>query len=169
MSNFFKRWSDLKNTQSQAPAVKPTKESEDPQVPEVSAVQTVDEMYQGPTLEDVKQLNPESDFSGFVAGDVKEEVHHAAMKKLFSDPHYNVMDGLDIYIDDYSKEDPMPPGMLEQLVQSSMLGIFKKPVEELATELGESTQPIAAPDLDINPISQAETLPSIEIKGTKDD
>ena len=31
------------------------------------------------------------------------------MKKLFSDPHFNVMDGLDTYIDDYGKPDPIPP------------------------------------------------------------
>ena len=30
------------------------------------------------------------------------------MKKLFSDPHFNVMDGLDTYIDDYGKPDPIP-------------------------------------------------------------
>ena len=30
------------------------------------------------------------------------------MKKLFSDPHFNVMDGLDTYIDDYGKPDPLP-------------------------------------------------------------
>jgi hypothetical protein len=29
-------------------------------------------------------------------------VKNAAMKKLFADPHFNVMDRLDIYIDDYS-------------------------------------------------------------------
>jgi hypothetical protein len=56
------------------------------------------------------------------------------MKKLFSDPHYNIMDGLDIYIGDYSKEDPLPPGMLEKMVQSSMLGLFKK-VEEVKDEV----------------------------------
>ena len=33
---------------------------------------------------------------------------NAAMKKLFTDPHFNVMDGLDIYIDDYRKPDPLP-------------------------------------------------------------
>ena len=31
------------------------------------------------------------------------------MKKLFTDPHFNVMDGLDTYIDDYRKPDPIPP------------------------------------------------------------
>jgi hypothetical protein len=36
------------------------------------------------------------------------------------------MDGLDIYIDDYSKPDPLPPGMLERMVQSDMLNLFRK-------------------------------------------
>jgi hypothetical protein len=40
---------------------------------------------------------------------VAPEVKNAAFKKLFADPHFNVMDGLDIYIDDYSKPDPLPP------------------------------------------------------------
>ena len=66
--------------------------------------------------------------------DVDPTVRQAALKKMFTDPHFNVMDGLDIYIDDYSKPDPLPPGMLERMVQSDMLGLFSKtddaPVEE---------------------------------------
>jgi hypothetical protein len=46
--------------------------------------------------------------------DVDPAVQQAAMKKMFTDPHFNVMDGLDIYIDDYSKPDPLPPGMLKE-------------------------------------------------------
>ena len=46
------------------------------------------------------------------------------MKKLFSDPHFNVMDGLDTYIDDYGKPDPIPASMLRQMVQSQALGLF---------------------------------------------
>ena len=49
---------------------------------------------------------------------------NAALKKLFTDPHFNVMDGLDTYIDDYGKPDPMPEGMLRQMVQSQFLGLF---------------------------------------------
>ena len=41
-----------------------------------------------------------------------EDVRRAALKKLFSDPRFNVMDGLDVYIDDYSKTEPIPPEML---------------------------------------------------------
>jgi hypothetical protein len=47
------------------------------------------------------------------------------MKKLFSDPHFNVMDGLDIYIDDYSIAEPIPPSMLEKMYQSTALGLFQ--------------------------------------------
>ncbi|OYY56555.1 MAG: hypothetical protein B7Y05_20260 [Polynucleobacter sp. 24-46-87] len=53
-------------------------------------------------------------------------VQQAAMKKMFSDPHFNIMDGLDIYIDDYSKPDPIPMEMLKRMVQSDMLNIFSK-------------------------------------------
>jgi len=44
-----------------------------------------------------------------------------------------VMDGLDIYIDDYSKPDPIPLDMLKRMQQSELLGIFKS-TEELYPE-----------------------------------
>ena len=77
-----------------------------------------------PTLEDVQALTPESDFSAFTGVNVSPEVSNAAMKKLFTDPHYNVMDGLDIYIDDYSKPDPMPLSMLRKLASAQFLNLF---------------------------------------------
>lgn len=77
-----------------------------------------------PTLDDVAMLTRESDYSRFVIGDVDPGVRNAAMKKLFSDPRFNLMDGLDVYIDDYGKPDPLPPGMLRRLVQSKSLGLF---------------------------------------------
>ncbi len=77
-----------------------------------------------PTLEDVAELGHASDYSRFVAPGVDSNVRNAAMKKLFTDPHFNIMDGLDIYIDDYGKPDPIPPEMLRQMVQSKVLGLF---------------------------------------------
>lgn len=65
-----------------------------------------------PTLAQVAELPEDADFRPFVARGVDEGVRRAAMKKLFTDPHFNVMDGLDIYIDDYSKSDPIPAAML---------------------------------------------------------
>lgn len=77
-----------------------------------------------PTLADVAQLTPASDFTRFVARGVDPAVKNAALKTLFTDPHFNVMDGLDTYIEDYGLPDPIPLAMLRQMTQSKMLGLF---------------------------------------------
>jgi len=76
------------------------------------------------SLDDVKSLTGDSDFKPFMARQVGADVRNAAMKKLFADPHYNVMDGLDIYIGDYSIADPIPESMLRQMVGAKLLKIF---------------------------------------------
>ena len=76
------------------------------------------------SMQDVAALNAESDFTPFVARAVAPEVRNAAMKKLFADPHFNVMDGLDIYIDDYSIPDPLPASMLRKMVGAKFLKLF---------------------------------------------
>lgn len=68
-----------------------------------------------PSLEDVARLSADSDFSAFVTQGVDKAVQRLAMKKLFSDPHFNLMDGLDVYIDDYTKSDPLPAAMMASL------------------------------------------------------
>jgi hypothetical protein len=70
-----------------------------------------------PTLEDAARLEPGAEVTRFVAPDVDPQVRNAALKKLFADPHYNVMDGLDVYIDDYGKPDPIPASMLDPDLQ----------------------------------------------------
>jgi hypothetical protein len=87
-----------------------------------------------PTLEDVKNLTPQSNYAPFVAHNVSPEVRNTAMKKLFTDPHYNIMDRLDIYIDDYTKPDPIPESMLRQMVSARFLNLFddeEKPEESV--------------------------------------
>lgn len=86
--------------------------------------QTLPQAPPPPTLQDVEALTSESDFSAFTGAKVSPEVSNAAMKKLFTDPHYNVMDGLDIYIDDYSKPDPLPLSMLRQMASAKFLNLF---------------------------------------------
>lgn len=89
-----------------------------------------------PTLDDVAKIDRfDPDFSAFMKPDVDPAVQQAALKKMFTDPHFNIMDGLDIYIDDYSKPDPLPPGMLERMVQSDMLNLFSKSSEDPAKEI----------------------------------
>ena len=83
-----------------------------------------------PTLEDVAALTKDSDYSRFVAQDVEPGVRNAAMKKLFTDPHFNVMDGLDIYIGDYNTFEPIPKSMLRQLVSARALGLIDDELEE---------------------------------------
>ncbi len=77
-----------------------------------------------PSMQDVAALNADSDFKPFIARAVAPEVRNAAMKKLFADPHFNVMDGLDIYIDDYSIPDPLPASMLRKMVSAQFLNLF---------------------------------------------
>jgi hypothetical protein len=84
------------------------------------------------TLEDVTALTPASDFSGFVAKGVDTAVKNAAMKKLFADPHYNIMDGLDIYIGDYSTHAPMPQSVIDEITKDGFLNMFQK--EEIPAE-----------------------------------
>ncbi len=91
-----------------------------------------------PTLADAQQLTPESDFTGFMARGVAPDVKNAAMKKLFADPHFNVMDRLDIYIDDYSQPDPLPLAMLRQMTSAKTLNLFDdEPEEVLETPVGD--------------------------------
>lgn len=119
-----------------------------------------------PTLDDVRALTPDADFSRFVAPDVSPDVRNAAMKKLFSDPFFNVMDGLDIYIDDYSKPDPLPPELARKLVSSQFMKLFDEPKEaKEAAEpreraLPDGSEATAAPD------AAATNEPTLEAEAT---
>ncbi|MEO5672809.1 MAG: DUF3306 domain-containing protein [Ramlibacter sp.] len=111
-----------------------------------------------PTLEDVHALTPESDYSRFTASNVAPDVKNAALKKLFSDPRYNIQDGLDTYIGDYSQPDPIPKAMLRQLASAKFLGLFD------AEEKAEAEAAARARDDADNPnaqtVAQSEAIPS---------
>ena len=57
-----------------------------------------------------------------MAPGVDGDVRRQALKTLFSDPRYNVMDMMDVYVDDFSKPDPIPAAWMDQLQQLSRLG-----------------------------------------------
>lgn len=92
----------------------------------VSATIQVDEPLPALSLDDVKSLTKDSDFKPFMAQNVGPDVRNAAMKKLFEDPHFNIMDGLDIYIDDYSISEPIPESMLRQMASAKFLNLFEE-------------------------------------------
>jgi hypothetical protein len=102
-----------------------------------------------PTMDDVAVLTPASDFTRFVARGVDPGVKNAALKKLFTDPHFNLMDGLDTYIEDFGQADPLPASMLQQMAQARFLGLLTEQPE--AATAASSTLPAssaAAPDED---------------------
>jgi hypothetical protein len=86
-----------------------------PAAPSVAAASPVVE------LPPVESLTLDSDFTAFLQPSVDPAVKRAALRKLFSDPHFNVMDGLDVYIDDYGKFEPMPPEIVKQLAHAKYL------------------------------------------------
>ncbi|MBI4290679.1 MAG: DUF3306 domain-containing protein [Betaproteobacteria bacterium] len=74
-----------------------------------------------------------SEYREFLHPEVDDGLRRAALKKLFSDPHFNTMDGLDVYIDDYSKPDPIPEAMLKTLEHAKGL-LFDRNDEQNASE-----------------------------------
>ena len=82
-----------------------------------------------PDLPPVEKLDMDSDYSGFFHPKVDEALRRSALKKLFSDPHFNIMDGLDTYIDDYSISEPIPAAMLAEMKQAQNILAWAKETE----------------------------------------
>ena len=118
-----------------------------------------------PTFQDVAALTRESDYSRFVAPGVGSDVRNAAMKKLFTDPHFNLMDGLDTYIDDYGKPDPLPLAMLRQMNQAKFLGLFDDEDEAAAAQrrIATDTAP-NAPEPEPEPEPTADDHPDLQLQ-----
>jgi hypothetical protein len=95
-------------------------------------------------LPPVETLDIESDFKAFMRAKVDEGLRRAALKKLFSDPRFNVMDGLDVYIDDYSKADPIPPEMLARLEHAKRTLFGAGPKDEKREATSEQANAPAA-------------------------
>ena len=140
------------------PKVTPTPAPQDKKTIE-NASTPAEEEAPPPTLEDAESIDRFApDFSAFMKPNVDPAVQQAAMKKLFSDPHFNIMDRLDIYIDDYSIPDPIPMEMLKRMVQSESLGLFRKFEDGPGAKvLAESEEEKAG---EPEPIAEAEPIPA---------
>jgi hypothetical protein len=93
-----------------------------------------------PVLPPVEGLNMDSDFRGFLNPKVDESLRRAALNKLFHEPHFNVMDGLDTYIDDYSVSDPIPEAMLKSMKQAQDIIVAGEERRAEAKKLEEAEQ-----------------------------
>ena len=92
-------------------------------------------------LPSIESLRPDSDFTAFMQAGVDPSTRSAALGRLFTDPHFNRIDGLDIYLDDYGKPDPIPLAMLKMMNQAHNLGLFSSDDGE-----GDHGDPPAAGD-----------------------
>jgi len=110
---FLSRWSRLK---SEAKDV-PQKTEETP----------------APALPPVEQLTPESDFAGFMHPKVEDALRRVALKKLFSDPHFNVPDPYEAYSGDWTGGEAISEEMLATLNQARTLLFDDKEKKEEKT------------------------------------
>lgn len=149
----LKRWSrrKLAAAQAAAPAAVPASAVPVPATAVAAAPAHVAEeppaAREVPALPPIESLTHDSDFSAFMQPKVDEAIKRAALKKLFTDPRFNVMDGLDIYVGDYTQPDPMPVGMLEKL------GKVYAAVTEPAVEVDAPSPSSMAAAAEIDPAS----------------
>lgn len=160
---FLSRWSRKKTDASVAPtetggaAILPGAKSQNPSTGapyKAIAAETpppepgsAPEAVEKQALPPIDSLTPDADFSPFMAKDVDPALRNQAMKKLFTDPHYGFdnMDKLDIYIDDYSKPDPIPLEMLKMMYQSKSLFLFEEEEKKEAEAAAAPTLPGEVP------------------------
>jgi hypothetical protein len=169
---FLSRWSRRKS-EAKAPATEatPSEPAPRPEIAKEGEREAPVEARGAPPepLPPIASLTPDSDFAAFMKPEVDPSLKREAFKKLIEDPRYNVMDGLDVYIDDYSKPDPLPEGWLEKMTAVRYLGIFKDDAQ-LAREAEEAragevaaAEPAAPPAaMESQPDSFPEKPPAID-------
>jgi Protein of unknown function (DUF3306) len=83
-----------------------------------------------PSLTDIAL---DRDFTPFMQAKVPEALKRQALKTLFKDVHFNTMDGLDTYVDDYTKFEPITA---EEMAGLSSWKSIMKPLEQVVTPGG---------------------------------
>jgi len=126
---FFSRWSRLKNEQDPPPEHQVEAETEAPALPPAD------------------QLTPESDFSGFMHPKVKDALRRAALKTLFSDPHFKLPDPFEPYSGDWTVSETIPQAMLDSLEQvKTMLKKPPEPAAQAQVQVQEAEEKKVEPD-----------------------
>jgi hypothetical protein len=101
---FAGRWSRLKREETKVEkTAEPKKESEPQPLPPVD------------------KLTPQSDFSPFMHPKVQDSLRRLALKKLFSDPHFNAPDVFEPFSGDWTVAEPISAEMLQGLNQTRTL------------------------------------------------
>ena len=141
--NFLRRWSRLKRDPATSSAnPPPAPRASTAAAPGVSAPQA---------LSALDSLEFSSDFSAFMADEVEDGLRRVALQKLFHAEHFNVMDGLDVYTEDYNNFEPIGEELLRNLNQARGLlfddeKLPPEPVEATPLETGVPRIQAEAPD-----------------------
>lgn len=120
--SFFRRWSRLK-LHPRTEAVKPQVATAPPALP----------------LPAAETLDFHADFSPFMHPEVDHETRRNALRKLFMTDHYRTMDGLDVYVEDYSRPALLPADLLQTLDHAQAL--LTQPEAQLAAAAAEAEKP----------------------------
>jgi len=115
--DFLRRWARLKHERAAEPPKEPAQKQPVERVPEPAA------------LPPVEKLTLESDFTSFMQPKVEDAVRRVALKKLFSDPHFNTPDAFEPFSGDWNVAESIPPEMLATLNQAKVM-LFDKKEEE---------------------------------------
>ena len=102
---------------------------------------------QAPPLPPADQLTPESDFTGFMHPKVEDALRRVALKKLFSDPHFNTPDPFEPFSGDWTNAEPISEELMKTLNQARthLFGDEKQKEEE---QLPQAEQTAEAPKED---------------------
>lgn len=100
----------------------------------------------------IEELTAESDFRPFMKDDVDPSTRHAALQRLFADPHFNRICDMDIDIEDFGKFEPIPPAMLRMMDSARSLGFFSEEDDSETNGVKQTT-----PEADL---SQANAKPA---------
>jgi hypothetical protein len=93
-----------------------------------------------PALPAVDTLTTESDFTGFMHSKVEDALRRVALKKLFSDPHFNVPDPFEPFSGDWTGGEPISEEVLATLNQARTLLFDKEEKKEASAQVQPATQ-----------------------------
>jgi Protein of unknown function (DUF3306) len=85
------------------------------------------------TLPPLSSISLTEDFTPFMQAKVPQALKQQALKALFKAPHFNVMDRLDTYIDDYTVFEPITPDIMDKL---SAWRSIQSPLKQVVTPGG---------------------------------
>lgn len=101
--NFLGRWARLKRETKTADAEKPEAE---PATPPATPPEAPPELTDA-DMPPLETLGFDSDYSGFFSAKVSESLRKSALRKLFHQPEFNVIDPLNDYCGDYTTFAPL--------------------------------------------------------------